>query len=149
MPIPCRPNLLGCIILMSLSTAVQTFAQPQAPRVGHRDPMQEHLFPPELVMAHQREIGLDTDQRQRLIAEVQSLQTEMVPLQFEMKELVENLSGLLAEAAVDETAALELAESIMGLESQIKRRHLTLLIRTKNLLSAEQQSRLLSLRSKT
>ena len=54
----------------------------------------------------------------------------------------EELEALLSTARVDEGAALEIARAMMDLESKIKRRHLSLAIRIKNLLSAEQQAKL-------
>ncbi len=143
-PNPLR--LFGFLVLLSLGTAAQTPAQPREAVVAGGNPLEQHLFPPELVMAHQGEIGLAADQRQKLIEEVQSLQADIVPWQFEMNESVESLTGQLANAAVDEAAAIALAESITNLEARIKQRHLALLIRIKNLLSAEQQSRLRALR---
>ncbi|MEM7482876.1 MAG: periplasmic heavy metal sensor [Acidobacteriota bacterium] len=110
------------------------------------NPIERHLYAPELVMNHQDELGLSEQQRQTLIEEVQALQSDMVPLQFELGQAVEDLDGLVKTTPVDEAAAVSLIERVTGLEGQIKRRHLVLLIRIKNLLDAEQRNTLRQLR---
>lgn len=130
------------VTLLAVAAGAQGPARPK--KAG--DPLKRHLFPAELVMSHQSEIGLDDTQRQAVIAEIQAMQSDIVPWEFAMREAVEELARLLAEPAVDEDAVLGLAERVTGLEAKIKQRHLRLLIRIKNLLSAEQQSRLRALR---
>ncbi|MEE8277357.1 MAG: periplasmic heavy metal sensor [Thermoanaerobaculia bacterium] len=117
---------------------------------GHkRDRFEESVFAPDLVMSHQGEIGLRSDQKQALIEELQRTQADLVPLQFEMSEAGERLERLLGVPRVDEDEALAAAERVMQLESEIKRRHLTLMIRIKNLLTEEQQAELRRLRSRS
>ena len=141
-----RPAKSALFFALILLTSTPAWTQPQPAPAGHNDPMQQHLFPPDLVMAHQGEIGLTTDQRQQLIDEVQALQVDLVPLQVEMSQSAERLAGLVAEARVDEAAALEVVDGITTLEARIKRRHMALLLRIKNLLSPEQQEQLQALR---
>jgi Spy/CpxP family protein refolding chaperone len=93
-------------------------------------------------MRRQSEIGLDERQRAALVQEVQQAQSDLVPLQFEMSAAGEALSRLLGSPQVDEAKALAEAERVMKLETQIKRRHLALLIRIKNVLTPEQQQAL-------
>jgi len=107
------------------------------------------LFPPELVMRHQEEIGLSEEQKATLVREMQELQSDLVPLQFEMSEAAGKLGDALAAARVDEKKAADLADRLMSLESRIKRRHLALMIRIKNTLTPEQQDRLRELREES
>ncbi len=65
---------------------------------------------------------------------------------MEMAGHAEELMRLLDGPRVDEAAALAVASRVMELESQIKRRHLELAIRLKNLLDESQQTRLAELR---
>src|SRR6266704_377535 len=46
--------------------------------------LRRELFPPDLVMRHQGEIGLSEEQRTALVHEMQGLQSDLVPLQFDM-----------------------------------------------------------------
>ena len=122
---------------------IAAFAQP-AP--DDEDPLAQHVFSPELVMAHQATLGLSEDQLQSLIREVQELQSDIVPLQFELSQRAEELAEVLAAPRIDEARALDLADAVTGIEARVKKRHLTLLVRIKNLLSEEQQIRLRALR---
>lgn len=107
---------------------------------------QREVFPPELVMRFQSEIGLSDEQEEFLIGEMQSLQSDLVPLQFEMSEAAGNVREALSGTRVKEDETLALAERLMSLEAQIKQRHLALMIRIKNALTPEQQEELRELR---
>ncbi len=112
-----------------------------------RDPIAERLFAPELVMGHQSEVGLTAAQREAVIHDLQRLQSELVPLQFELQAAAEALGVLLSTPRIDEERALAQAKRVMELEGQVKAKHLALLVRIKNLLSPEQQERLVALRA--
>lgn len=140
-------------LTFSLFAAGSALAQPPGPptpgpQPGAGDPLAEHLFPPDLVMRHQAEIGLSPAQRDALIEELQATQVEIVPLQFDVTEAAEALAGLLSEARIDEGQALAGAQRVMELEARAKARHLILLVRVKNLLTPEQQERLEAIRDR-
>ncbi|HKA88355.1 MAG TPA: periplasmic heavy metal sensor [Haliangiales bacterium] len=122
-------------------------------RTGRAEPpppdvIGSRLFPPELIMGHQKEIGLDDKQRQAIVAEVQKLQGQVVELQWKMQAAVEDLVKLLDEARVDETKTLAQADHVMNLERDIKRAHLGMLIRIRNVLTPDQRTKLAALRGK-
>ena len=144
-------SLAAAAGLAALLVAPLALAQPplEGPGGHKRDRFEESVFAPDLVMSHQGEIGLRSDQKQALIEELQRTQADLVPLQFEMSEAGERLERLLGVPRVDEDEALAAAERVMQLESEIKRRHLTLMIRIKNLLTEEQQAELRRLRSRS
>ena len=132
-------------------------AQPMRPHGGMRGAMggpggmggpdlMRELFPPELVMRYQSEINLGDDQKKAIVKETQALQSDLVPLQFDMGEAAGKLKEALAAPKVDEEKASVLADRLMALESRIKKRHLALMIRIKNILTPEQQSLLRELR---
>jgi len=144
-------TLVVCVLGLLLGTLVaEAQARPGQQRPGQQrargSAIERILFPPELVMRHQAEIDLSEEQRQAVVTEVQSLQSDMVPLQFELGEAMEGLGQLLRAPTVDEAAAVAHVEKITALESRIKRRHFQLLIRIKNLLRPEQQQSLRRLR---
>ena len=132
-------NSLLCAVLLVSSAAVTV----EAPRP---DPMAEHLFPPDLVMAHGREIGLDDRQRAAIKEAIQASQSKFLDAQWSMQEESQKLVQLLQARPVDEAAVLAQADRVMSLERDVKRTHLSLLVRIKNLLSVEQQARLRELR---
>jgi Spy/CpxP family protein refolding chaperone len=117
-----------------------------ASEAGPPDPIAEHVFPPDLVMAHGREIGLDERQRTAIKEAIQSSQSKFLDAQWAMQEESQKLVQLLQARPVDESAVLAQADRVMSLERDVKRAQLGLLVRIKNLLSDRQQARLADLR---
>src|SRR5438876_441376 len=107
-----------------------------------RAPLARALGPPQLVMQHQQDIGLRAEQRAGITKAIQEFQTKVVDLQWRMQEQSQRLAALLGKPAVDQAAALAQVDEVLGVEREIKRAHMTLLIQIKNVLSAEQQEKL-------
>lgn len=97
------------------------------------------LFPPELVMEHQSELGIEKSQREAILKEVQKSQAEMVRLQWDLQGAKEKLVKVLDAEHVDERASAEAAAQVMKHESNVKASHLAMLVRVKNLLTTSQQ----------
>jgi Spy/CpxP family protein refolding chaperone len=110
------------------------------------DPISKYLIPPELVMAHAQEIALTDAQSASIKSEVRKTQTRFLDLQWDMQEETSRMTQLLQQTPVNEAKVLERADKIMSLEREIKRAHLTLLVRLKNLLTPAQIAKLKSLR---
>jgi len=119
-----------------------------APEPGKDDPVGRNLFPPELVMQHQQRIGLTEDQRTAIKKEVERAQSKFFDLQWQIQAESEKLVGLLQSRPIDEVRALAQADNVMNLERTIKKTHLSLLIRIKNALTAEQQEELKAIRDR-
>ena len=110
------------------------------------DPIGKYLVPPELVMTHAQEIALTDAQSAAIKSEVRKTQTKFLDLQWDMQEETGRMTQLLQQTPVDEAKVLERADKIMALEREIKRAHLALLVRLKNLLTAAQVAKLNALR---
>ena len=122
-------------------------AHAQGPRPGSApDPVGEQIFPPELVMQHQAAIHLSEMQRTALIAEVKRVQTSSVDQQFEMQRTVERLVDALKADKPDEKQVIAQLDAVLAIEREIKRLHIGLAVRIKNLLSPEQLNQLRALR---
>ncbi len=93
-------------------------------------------------MGHAQEIGLDDDQRNSIRNEVHKAQGRFLDLQFELQGESEKLGCLLQEKPVDESRVLAQIDRILALEKDVKRIQIALLVRIKNLLKPDQQSRL-------
>jgi Spy/CpxP family protein refolding chaperone len=130
------------IALLALLAAPALFAQQPPPE----DPIGQQLFPPDLIMAQSQRIHLDDKQRAAIKSEVQSAQSKFFDLQWDLKEAGETMAQMLQQTPVDERRVLEQADKVMDLEHQIKKIQLTMLIRIKNTLSAEQIAQLRQLR---
>lgn len=113
------------------------------------DPIAARLFPPELIMKHQRQLAIDDKQRDAIVAEVQKTQTQLVPLQWQMQGASEQMAKLLDAPMLDEAKVLAQADKIMTIEREFKRAHLGLLVRLRNLLTDTQRSRLAELRKES
>ena len=110
-----------------------------APRA---DPFMESFFPPELIMHHQRAIGLNDDQRKRLIDIVQQAQPQFTAAQWQLEAEQGSLSALMRAERADEKQILAQLDKVLKLESDMKRGQLTMLVRLKNELTTEQQMKL-------
>ncbi len=121
-------------------------APPAAAQTAAPDPMAQYLFPPELVMQHQQRIGLTPHQRTVITDALGKTQASILKLQWEIQTESERLIELVAASPVDEAAALAQVDRVLAVERQIKRQHLSLLIRIRNTLTKQQQTRLKSLR---
>jgi Spy/CpxP family protein refolding chaperone len=100
------------------------------------------LFVPAVIMEHQTDIGLSDEQRQAISKEMNETQKQVLDLRWQLEEKTAALDKLLASDKVDETAALARVDELMKIEEQLKRAHLGLLIRVKNLLTPAQQATL-------
>jgi Spy/CpxP family protein refolding chaperone len=107
----------------------------------------ESLFPPELILRNQEFLGISADQIEALKKLLNETHGRITDLQVDLERATERLRRILDTPRVDEAAALAEAEQIMGYEAQVKKAQMALLIRTKNLLTAEQQNQLADLRA--
>ncbi len=107
------------------------------------DPFAKYLYSPELVMANQAAIGLTDRQRSAIQDAVKELQSKpLVDTQFKLALAGEKLRIALARATVDEASVLQQIDDMLALEREVKRAQMTLLVRIKNQLTAEQRVQL-------
>jgi len=112
------------------------------------DPLAENLFPPELVIQHQSDIGLTEEQRNALIAEVQKAQERFSDLQQRLQKEIEALAALLKREQVEEQAVLAQFDKVLNQEREVKRAHLALVLGIRSKLTREQQAKLRDIKSK-
>lgn len=133
--------LLACLVL-----AAPAGRAAESPGAPGGDPIGSKLFPPELVMANQVELGLDDRQRETILKELERAQAQFPRLQWQLQAASQQLGKLLDATQVDEAKALAQASEVMKLETEIKKTHLTLLIRIRNVLTEAQRAKLQALR---
>jgi len=141
-----RLSLVLALTVFAIAAAAQqpTTPQPQPPQPD--DPLARVLYPPELVMQHQQDIALRPEQRAVITKAIQEFQTKVVDLQWRMQDQSQRLATLLEKPSVDQAAALAQVDEVLGVEREVKRAHMALLIQIKNTLSAEQQAKLAAAR---
>jgi Spy/CpxP family protein refolding chaperone len=111
------------------------------------DPLAKILYAPELVMSHQEAIGLTDRQRAAIVDAMKEMQSKaLVETQFKLSAAGEKLQSSLARSSVDEAAVLQQIDEMLTLEREVKRAQMTLLVRIKNQLTAEQRAQLDKLR---
>jgi len=129
-----------CLALVGAALPLQ--AQPPFQPQPPSDPIGDAFFPPDMVMQHQQAIGLTEDQRTFIIAEIHKAQTRFTELQWQLQHETETMAALVNQGRVDEQRVLAQLDKVLSLEREIKRTQLTLMIRIRNTLTAEQRARL-------
>jgi len=125
------------LIILLLLVYAPLAAQERSP-----DPVKKNTFPPELIIEHQKKIGLTADQQKAIKDEVRGAQAKFTDLQWDLKREMESFVALLEEDQVDEAKTMDALKKMLDLESRIKQTHLGLLIRIKNILTPEQKQTL-------
>jgi Spy/CpxP family protein refolding chaperone len=138
------PLLVLLCALGVLICADRAVAQASAKQQG--DPFVTVLFPPELIMQHARAIRLNDDQRGTITKQIEQLQSRAVRMQWQLSEQVQALRETLARPRVDQDRAIDQLNRVLETEKDIKKAHLEMLIRIKNVLRPEQQAELARLR---
>jgi len=137
-----RAGVLVICAVFFLAVGVARAQQPD------QDPIGQSFFAPELVIQHQEAIGLSAEQKDYLKTEIRQAQLKFTELQWKLQDEMEKLITLVKQPRVDEPQVLAQLERLLAAEREIKRQQVTLLVRIKNKLTAEQQAKLSELRSK-
>jgi Spy/CpxP family protein refolding chaperone len=134
--------LLVCALLFLAAGA----ARGQQP---NQDPIGQSFFAPELVIQHQEAIGLSEEQKAFLKTEIRQAQLKFTEWQWKLQDEMEKLVSLVKQPHVSEQETLAQLEKVLAIEREIKRAQVTLLVRIKNDLTPEQQTKLAEIRSKS
>jgi hypothetical protein len=120
-------------------TPKSSVQQPPAEETGV---IENLLYPPELIMEHQSELGIDLSQKNAILKEVDRGQSELLHLGWQLQGEKEKLVKVLEGEKVDEQMAQDAAARVMDVETKVKASHLALLVRIKNMLTPGQQQKL-------
>src|SRR5438309_2062389 len=152
--------LVGIFVAAFLLGVVLVSAQQPEPTQGPRpqqqpqpppppmDPLGDVMFPPEMVMQHQRELALTDEQKTFMLGEINRTTTRFNELQWQLQDAMEALHETMKANSVNEQLALSQLDKILDAEREIKRAHMELAIRIKNKLTPDQQAKLQSMRPK-
>ena len=128
--------LLAIIMMFCIATA-----SAQTGKLGNGDNRQVlrmGLYPPDLLMRRQQQLGITDDQRKAIAGLVRDFQGEVTELQWTMPNEQQKLREMLDQPDIDSAAALEQAGRVLEMESRFKLAHFELLIAIKNELTGEQ-----------
>ncbi len=120
--------------------------QQQPPPPPPADPLGDAIFPPDMVMQHQRELGLTDEQKTFMRGEINRTTTRFNELQWQLQDAMEALHETMKANSVNEQLALSQLDKVLDSEREMKRAHMELAIRIKNKLTVEQQTKLHSMR---
>jgi Spy/CpxP family protein refolding chaperone len=147
--------LTGMFVAIVFLSAALVPAQEPQPQPGPKpqsqprppgDPLGDSMFPPEMIMQHQRELALTNEQKTFMRSEIQRTTTRFNELQWQLQDAMEALHETMKGNAVNEQLALSQLDKVLDGEREIKRLHMELAIRIKNKLTPEQQTKLQSMR---
>ncbi len=102
----------------------------------------KQVFSPRLVMEHQLELGLRPEQIESIKKAMLETHGKLLELQWKLDAQSEALSSLLAADRVDETKVLTKLDEVTAIERDVKRTNFALLVRVKNQLDPEQQTKM-------
>ncbi|MGB5257576.1 MAG: hypothetical protein WBN07_15385 [Woeseiaceae bacterium] len=120
------------IVMLGMSTALA--AGPK------EDVFKGKLFPPNVILEHQVELELSEAQFKAIRAAVVEVQGGVAEHEWDMKEAYQALMQELDKAPIDEKRVLQHASKALLAENQVKKKQMAMLVRLKNLLTAEQVS---------
>ena|SRR5260221_9599956 len=121
-----------------LVTCLFVFGQ----QAAQEDPVRDALFPPEVVMQNQQALGLSEEQKNFLRNEVRTAQPRFTEMQWKLQDEMDRLAAMLKPSKIDESQVSAQLDKVLSGEREIKHAQLMLLVRIKNSLNAEQQTRL-------
>jgi Spy/CpxP family protein refolding chaperone len=109
-------------------------------------PLDDSIFPPEMIMQHQRELALTDEQKTFMRGEIQRTTTRFNELQWQLQDQMEALHETVKSNSINEQLALSQLDKVLESEREIKRLHMEMAIRIKNKLTADQQMKLQTMR---
>ena len=110
------------------------------------DPLADSMFPPELIMQHQRELALTEAQKTFMRSEIQRTTTRFNELQWQLQDSMEALHETMKGNQVNEEQAMTQLGKVLDTEREIKMLHMGMAIRIKNQLTPDQQLKLQAMR---
>src|SRR5213080_3928815 len=122
-----RIGLVLSVMAMTLVMAATVIAQqPQGsmaqgqPRqpLPPDDPLADAMFPPDMIMQHQRELGLTDEQKQFMRSEIQRTTTRFNELQWQLQDAMETLHETMKAPQVNEQLALTQLNKVLDAERE-------------------------------
>jgi hypothetical protein len=122
--------LVALVAVLGMATAAA-----EGPR---DDVFKGKLFPPNIILENQAELGLSKDQFTAIRAAVVNVQSNIAEHEWDMREAYLLLLAELDKSPIDEARVVEHASKAMLAENEVKKKQVVMLIRLKNLLNPDQ-----------
>jgi Spy/CpxP family protein refolding chaperone len=139
---------VGLLTMIWFVLAVSLPAQPEPQPDDDRaqDRLLQMLFPPDLIMRHQRELGLTGEQRRRILDVLRDAQTSFTEHQWDLQKELDALASMVGAGNHPESELIAQLDRILELEREVKRARFLLALRVRQQLTPEQIAKLQELR---
>lgn len=124
--------LVGILLFLLTSVAA---AQGQG---GQKDVFKGKLFPPNIILEHQDDLGLSKEQFTAIRAAVVEVQGNVAGHEWDLREAYQRVLSDLDDSPIDEDKVLENVDAALRAENQVKKLQVAMLIKLRNLLTDEQ-----------
>ena len=138
-------GLLGAAVASAQQPQPDQPQQPRMPPPPPPDMLNNSVFPPDVIMEHQRELGLTDQQKAFMRGEINKTSTVFNDLQWQLQDAMEALRDTMKADQVNEQLALTQLDKVLDAEREIKKLHMALAIRIKNNLTPDQVQKLQNL----
>ena len=126
-----------CLILIASHAVAQGQGAP-------KDVFKGKLFPPNIILEHQDELGLSKEQFTAIRAAGVEVQGNVAEHEWDVREAYMKVMADLDETPVDEQKVLANVDAVLLAENKVKKLQMAMLIRLRNLLTDEQMTYLQS-----
>lgn len=139
---------VGLLTMLWFMLAAPLPAQPEPGPDDDRaqDRLLQMLFPPDLIMRHQRELGLSGEQRRRILEVLQDAQRSFTEHQWDLQKELDGLASMVGAGNHPESELIAQLDRILDLEREVKRARFLLALRVRQQLTPEQIAKLQELR---
>ena len=122
--------LLLVVASFAVGTAVAAESKP--------DVFKGKLFPPNVILEHQAELGLSKQQFTEIRKTVVELQGNVAEHEWDVREAYQNIMAELDKSPIDQDRVLEHVGAALRAENEVKKLQVAMLIKLKNLLNEDQ-----------
>jgi hypothetical protein len=96
------------------------------------------LFPPNVILEHQLELGLSKQQFTEIRKTVVELQGNVAEHEWDVREAYQNIMAELDRSPIDQDKVLEHVGAALRAENEVKKLQVAMLVKLRNLLTEEQ-----------
>lgn len=133
-------GMLLLLVVASFAFGNAVAAEPKA------DVFKGKLFPPNVILEHQADLGLSKQQFTEIRKTVVELQGKVAEHEWDVREAYQNIMAELDKSPIDQDRVLEHVGAALRAENEVKKLQVAMLIKLKNLLNDEQVAYLESTR---
>lgn len=135
-----KKGMLLLLLVASFAVGAAVAAEPRP------DVFKGKLFPPNVILEHQAELGLSKQQFTEIRKTVVELQGNVAEHEWDVREAYQNIMAELDKSPIDQGRVLEHVGAALRAENEVKKLQVTMLIKLKNLLTEDQVAYLESTR---